>query len=48
MQNNKFKHITKEQTTIIRIGRTIYIYEFYVKQEVMNSKFKMKIFYAER
>ena len=28
MQNNKFKRIKKEQTTITRIGGFIYIYEF--------------------
>ena len=48
MQNNKFKRIKKEQTTITIIGRSVYIYEFYVKQEVMNSTFTMKIFYEQR
>ena len=47
MQNNKFKHIKKAQTTITRIGRSIYIDEFYVKQ-VMNSTFTMRIFYGQR
>ena len=43
-----FLGLYKEQTTITRVGRSIYIYEFMWSKGCVNSTFTMRVFYEQR